>query len=121
MLPAERGRAMLGATPPRRRAGAVVAVGARPGDAGEAPVRRAAVPGRVGPQSREPGLHARQAINGRVFATSKEADLRHTQELREGDGVRARVPRRQIVGQEEGPPAVEALVLYANFLQADKL
>ena len=74
MLPPERRRAMLGAPPPRRRAGAVVAVGARAGDAVEATVRRAAVPGRVGPQARQPRLHAREAV-GRVVATSKEADL----------------------------------------------
>ena len=106
MLPPERGRAMLGARPPCRRAGAVVAVGARAGDAVEATVRRAARPGRVGPQAREPRLHARQAVS-RIVATSKEADLRHTEKLREGDRMRARVPRGQIVGQEEGPPAVE--------------
>ena len=75
MLPPERGRAILGAPPPRCRARAVVALSARPGDAGEAPVRRAAIRRRVGPQSREPGLDARQAVDRRVVATSKEAHL----------------------------------------------
>ena len=88
MLPPERRRAMLGAPPPRRGAGAVVAVGARPGDAVEAAVRRAGIRRRVGPQAREPGLHARQAIHRGILATSKEADLRHTQKLCKGGGMR---------------------------------
>ena len=95
MLPPERRRAMLGATPPRRRAGAIGrTTSAGPGDAVEAAVGRAAVPGRVGPQAPEPGLDARQAV-GRIVASTKEADLVDAQEPREGGRVRARVPRRQ--------------------------
>ena len=54
MLPPERGRAILGAPPPRGGAGAVRRItSAGPGDAVEAPVRRAAIRCRVGPQSRD--------------------------------------------------------------------
>ena len=118
MLPSERGRAILGAPPPRGRAGAVVAVGARPGDAVEAPVRRAATPGRVGPQPREPGLHARQTISSRIVSAPKEAHLRHTQELREGDGMRAREPSALINYGSRGD--AYQLMLYANFCRQIK-
>ena len=101
---------MLGAPPPRRRAGAIRrTTSAGPGDAVEAPVRRAGIRRRVGPEARQPRLHAREAV-GRIVATSKETDLLNTQEPREGDGVRLGMPRREVVGQEEGPPAVEALL-----------
>ena len=79
---------MLGARPPRRRAGAVVAVGARAGDAVEAAVRRAGIRRRVGPQARQPRLDTREAVS-RIVAFTKEPDLLNTQEPREGGGVRA--------------------------------
>ena len=89
MLPPERRRAMLGAPPPRRRAGAIRRpTSTSPGDAVEATVRRAARPGRVGPQAREPGPDAREAVS-RIVAFTKEPDLLNTQEPREGGGVRA--------------------------------
>ena len=107
MLPPERRRAMLGAPPPRGRAGTITALSARPGDAVEAAVRRAASRRRISPQAREPRLDTREAVS-RIVASTKEPDLRHTQEPREGGGMRLGMPRREVVGQEEGPTAVEA-------------
>ena len=108
MLPPERRRVMLGAPPPRRRAGAVRrTASAGAGDAVEAAVRRAASRRRISPQAREPRLDTREAVS-RIVASTKEPDLRHTQEPREGGGMRLGMPRREVVGQEEGPTAVEA-------------
>ena len=95
MLPPERRRAMLGAPPPRRGARAIRrTTSAGAGDAGEATVGRAGIRRRVGPQAREPRLHARQAVDRRVAATSKEANLLNTEKLCEGDGMRLGIPRR---------------------------
>jgi len=88
MLPPERGRAMLGARPPRRRAGAIRrTTSAGAGDAVEAAVGRAGIRRRVGPQARQPRLDTREAVS-RIVAFTKEPDLLNTQEPREGGGVR---------------------------------
>ena len=117
MLPPEHGRAHFCAHPPRRRAGTITAVGARPGDAVEAAVRRAGIRRRVGPQARQPRLHARQAVS-RIVASTKEADLVDAQEPREGDGMRLGMPRGQIVGQDRGDGALVRLQLF--LMQAHK-